>query len=270
MSEKSNILASETEDFLCLRVLYDLTEGDIEKSASLQQIKRVTKFEDTKLINLVTSLASESKIQAVGARDLFRLTPQGRHYVEFILDGPPEPDIKSGRYSIFISHIHENEAVAKKLKEYLLDLFPSEIDVFISGDPDSIPAGQDWFRTIIDAINDCDYMIILCTPASIERKWIYFEAGAAAVLGRKIIPICFAGLNIGALPSPLSYVRSQAIDTEDSERLKKHFEIFIQEIAKQISGKGPMLDVLRSGFYEELQMAHPKNQRLDTVLFRTF
>jgi hypothetical protein len=270
VSEKSDILASETEDFLFLRTLYDLTGGDIKESTSFQQIKKATKFEDSKLIELIKLLISESKIQAVGVRDLFQLTPQGKHFVEFILEGPPQSNIKLSKYSIFFSHSHENETVAKALKKYFHDLFSNEIHVFISGDPNNIPAGQDWFTTIIDEIKECNCMIILCSPDSIERKWIHFEAGAAVILGKKIIPICFAGLTAGELPSPLSYIRSQAIDADDGERLRTHFEILIHEIAGLTSGNGPMLDVLRSAFYEELQLAHPKNQKLNAVVFKSF
>ena len=64
-------------------------------------------------------------------------------------------------FNIFISHIHENEAVANKLKEFFISLFGEKIDVFISGDPDSIPFTQHWFEGIKTGINQCDLMIIL-------------------------------------------------------------------------------------------------------------
>lgn len=175
------------------------------------------------------------------------------------------------KYNIFISHIHENEPVAIKLKESLNAIFSDEINVFISGDPENIPPGQDWYTTIIDGIRRCDCMVILCSPDSVERKWIYFEAGAAAVLDRKIIPICFAGLNAGGLPSPLNYIRSQAIDTDDEKRFKKHFDVFIDEISDNIGSKSRLpFDVLTSDFYQELIFAHPKNQRPSFMVVKTF
>ncbi len=160
-------------------------------------------------------------------------------------------------YNVFISHIHENEAVAKRLKDYLISIFPEEISVFVSGDPENIPPGQDWFATIIDGIRKCHCMIILCSPDSVERKWIHFEAGAAVALDRKIIPLCFAGLSAGALPSPLNYIRRQAIDSDDGERLKQHFEIFFREITEYSQVDRPIPDVLQSEFYRELRAARP-------------
>jgi len=165
--------------------------------------------------------------------------------------------VKREPFNVFISHIHENEAVAKRLKDYLIGIFPDRISVFISGDPENIPPGQDWFATIIDGIRKCNCMIILCSPESVERKWVYFEAGAAKALRKKIIPLCFAGLSAGALPSPLNYLRAQAIDSDDAERLKQHFEILTKEIAEYLQADLPAPDVLQSEFYHELHAVRP-------------
>ena len=49
---------------------------------------------------------------------------------------------------MFISHIHENEGWLKRLKDYFISLFGEEINVFISGDPETIPFTQHWFERI--------------------------------------------------------------------------------------------------------------------------
>jgi len=190
------------------------------------------------------------------------ITQPGKELIKSI---PPEDLLldespTSKKYNVFISHISENEPVARKLQEYLKAVFADEIDVFVSGDPHSIPAGQDWFTTIIDGIRKCNCMIILCSPQSVERKWIHFEAGAATVLDRKIILLCFAGLGPGKLPSPLDHIRKQAIDSDDAEKLQQHFKILTTEIAVHANIKGSILDVLQSDFYQKLQQVHPKNQ----------
>ncbi len=163
-------------------------------------------------------------------------------------------------YNVFISHIHENEAVAKRLKEYLIRTFSDDISVFVSGDPENIPPGQDWFATIIDGIRRCDCMIILCSVDSVEKRWIHFEAGAAVALDKKIVPLCFAGLSAGALPSPLNYIRRQAIDGDDAERLKQHFDILTREIAEHLQADLHILDVLQSDFYQELHASRQQKQ----------
>ena len=97
-------------------------------------------------------------------------------------------DTTGAPFNIFISHIHENEAVANKLKDYFKGLFGEKIEVFIAGDPKNIHAGQDFFTTIIEGIKQCDCMIILCSPDSVKRYYIYFEAGGAAIREKEIDP----------------------------------------------------------------------------------
>jgi hypothetical protein len=258
--EESPQLASETREFGFLKALYDLTGGNTTESASLRQVKKATKFDDKNIAEVISSLIHENKVRTLGIQDLIQLTYQGKQYVELIGGKPSQIPKKVTQYSIFVSHIHENEHVAKRLKEFLESIFTEGIEVFISGDPQNIPAGQDWFATIINGIRQCDCMIILCSPKSVERKWIHFEAGAAAVLDRRIIPLCFAGLRPGELPSPLDYIRTQAIDSDEPEKLKQHFEILMKEIAEHRSDNVSIPDILESDFYNELQIAHPRNQ----------
>ena len=47
-------------------------------------------------------------------------------------------------------------------------------------------------------------MIVLCSPSSVARPWINFEAGAAWMRGIPLIPICHGGLAPRNLPVPLS------------------------------------------------------------------
>lgn len=48
-------------------------------------------------------------------------------------------------------------------------------------------------------------MLILCSPTSIRRPWINFEAGAAWMRKIPLIPMCHAGLTPSDLPAPLSF-----------------------------------------------------------------
>ena len=67
----------------------------------------------------------------------------------------------------------------------------------------------------------------------------------------------FCRISAGALPSPLNYIRRQAIDSDDGERLKQHFEIFFREITEYSQVDRPIPDVLQSEFYRELRAARP-------------
>jgi hypothetical protein len=173
-------------------------------------------------------------------------------------DTLPSPNLEneqimSNGYKIFISRIEEHKEIADKLKKFLEKIFPDKVKVFVANDPVSIPFSQDWFESIKDGIKKCNLMIILSTPESLSRPWINFEAGAATILNKKIGPICFQGQRAGNLPSPLNYIRSQAIDCYNDENFVSHFENLIQIIANEIGISVPIVDLIGSDFYQSIK-----------------
>lgn len=167
------------------------------------------------------------------------------------------------KFSVFISHVNENKVVANALKALIVKSFPHDVDVFVAGDPYNISFSDDWFEKIKKGIDDCHLMIILCTPESVKRPWINFEAGAATILRKKVGPICFAGQTVGRLPSPLNYIRSQAIDCSDDESFEQYFKIFLRMIATHIGEPVPRVEILDSEFYQAI-----KSAKLDTTTDR--
>jgi len=129
---------------------------------------------------------------------------------------------------IFLSHIHEESALARLVKQALEDEFSGFVDVFVSSDGTSIPAGSNFLKRIEDGLLGCIGAIYLISQASVKRNWINFELGAVWV--RNIInlrggkpeipalPICHSGITPGALPSPLNnlngIVANQASELE--------------------------------------------------------
>jgi hypothetical protein len=81
--------------------------------------------------------------------------------------------------SVFVSHISEDKQTAGRLKNVLTRDFPGLLDVFLSSDTQSIAAGEEWLQSIEQALRDSAMLLVLCSPDSIRRPWINFEAGAA-------------------------------------------------------------------------------------------
>ncbi len=123
------------------------------------------------------------------------------------------------RKRAFVSHISEESAVAVALKSALRRDFLGLLDVFVSSDTDSISAGDDWLQSVEEALQQSALLIMLCSPASIRRPWMNFEAGAAWALHTPIIPVCHGGLSPRDLPVPLSL--RQGIAIGDAEGLRK-------------------------------------------------
>jgi hypothetical protein len=176
--------------------------------------------------------------------DSILLTPSGIDYYEREILLATE---KLYSYSIFISRIEEHKGIADKLKEFLETTFPQKVNVFVAN---SIPFSEDWLKEILEGIDNSNLMIILCTPDSVEARWINFEAGAAAILGKNIGPICFGGQSVGDLPTPLNHLRPQGIDFSDAEGSQEKFQKFIEWVAGKIDTPVPQIDLAKAEFYQ--------------------
>lgn len=129
---------------------------------------------------------------------------------------------------IFISHIHEEIEIAIWLKELLNPAFASTLNIFISGDGKSIKPGDKWLPSITNALKNSVIEIVLCSPESIKRPWINFEAGAGWVRDIPVIPLCHSGMSPSKLPRPLDEL--QAIRATDLQGLHNLLPIIVQSI----------------------------------------
>ena len=78
-------------------------------------------------------------------------------------------------FKVFISHKHEDHALAITLQAALEDLVPGRIDCFVSGV--DITAGMDWRREIRTALAQSHLLVLLFTAPSKHWDWCLFEAG---------------------------------------------------------------------------------------------
>lgn len=131
------------------------------------------------------------------------------------------------RRLVFISHVHEDKEIAQYLAEWIRKTLLGEIDFFVSSDVNSLPPGADWPQKIKAALSDASICLLIISPLSVERRWIYFEAGAAYVRNIPVVPICIGGMKLSDLQPPLSLL--QSIELPDNIAPKK----LIEMIAKQ-------------------------------------
>ena len=138
---------------------------------------------------------------------------------------------------VFISHIKDEKVIALKLQEIIKTHFENIVDVFVSSDRKSIKAGKDWLPQIRNSLKGCSLEIVLCSKTSVDSRWINFEAGAGWILGIRVIPLCFNGMDKGKLPSPFSSVQAKNLDdTEDFQdvldSISEIFGISVKEYPK--------------------------------------
>ena len=129
---------------------------------------------------------------------------------------------------IFISHITEDSEIAITLKNWIESTLLGHHKVFVSSDPQSIPAGTKWLDEITMAITGSKILLILCSPESINRPWINFEAGCGWAKSIPVIPICYEGLIKSQLPQPIAALQA----LELNETFPKQLFIALQKHLK--------------------------------------
>ena len=137
---------------------------------------------------------------------------------------------------MFLSHLTVESRLADLLKEQLTRDFIGLVDVFVSSDRTSIPAGSKWLREVTDALSGAGLVVVLCSNESVRRPWINFEAGAAHVRGITIVPFCHSDLTPAQLPVPLS--ESEGILGSTSDGIRKLYA----RVAEMLGSRVPDVD----------------------------
>src|SRR5262245_41912532 len=81
---------------------------------------------------------------------------------------PGESDAMA--HSIFISLTHQDTPIAAALEEALHALVGADLDVKYAGGPkvgSGPKSGENWMTWIVDQVKNCDFALVLLTPASI-------------------------------------------------------------------------------------------------------
>jgi len=130
---------------------------------------------------------------------------------------PPRPPRVPAK--VFLSHAAADHGLAALIGDTLKDAIPS-LKLFVASRPGEIPTGEEWLQKIKAQLKSSDTYIVLLTPTSIERPWIWFETGAAWMGDRKLIPVVARGLKKANVPYPLGAHQALSLDAPgDVEQL---------------------------------------------------
>jgi hypothetical protein len=138
---------------------------------------------------------------------------------------------------VFLSHIDEEKEIAYEFKALIENAFLGMIDVFVSSNAQSVAMGQHWLDEVTRALKECRIEIILCSPRSVTKPWINFEAGAGWIRDIPVVPLCHSGMEPSRLPTPLNLL--QGANLNDMPGLKLVFPV----LANAIGANVPNIDL---------------------------
>lgn len=115
---------------------------------------------------------------------------------------------------LFLSHAATDAPVA----QFLAVALRRETDglaIFVASRAGDIPAGDQWLPAITDELLQADVYLVLLTPVSITRRWLWFETGAAWWSEKRLLPVTAAGLEKHEVPFPLAALQVLKLDDPD-------------------------------------------------------
>lgn len=128
-----------------------------------------------------------------------------------------------GKPVIFISHATTDRPIAEILKAEIDRVFANGVQVFASSVPGIVKPGVDWLDEIRNNLEKATAVIVLITPTSISRPWIWFEVGAywsrSHIGTGKIYPLCAREINQSDLPEPLNRLQALSLGKGDQIEL---------------------------------------------------
>ena len=124
---------------------------------------------------------------------------------------------------VFVSHATYDKFLAKVLCEKLES---SVVGAATFRDDRDIDGGDSIPETIKAKIRECDELLILLTPESIQHDWIKLEIGMAEILDKRIIPLLYH-VDPEVIPGILRDKRAFRLDEIDD---------YLQIVSKRVRG----------------------------------
>lgn len=169
---------------------------------------------------------------------------------------------------VFISHTHADAEIAHALSEAIESLFGDLIITSYSTKKElegGIKPGEEWFRWIVDRVRAANVAVILLTPASTQKPWVLWEAGAVYGAGiasadpnaRKVRPLVFK-LSGSQVPSPFAGI--EAVDGQERSGIERFLNDLIEDFTpkmekNQLLKAGKMLGPAMDGYLDKVKRA---------------
>jgi hypothetical protein len=118
---------------------------------------------------------------------------------------------------LFVSHAAVDQEIAVSIKRHLQSAF-SQLDVFVSSDPEDLPPGSAWVEKILEALRRAKLILALTTERGLSRRWVWFESGRTWHSDLSCIPCCLGKIRKSELPPPFNLLQAVNLDEETGIR----------------------------------------------------
>jgi TIR domain len=158
---------------------------------------------------------------------------------------------------LFVSFVHEDEKLASAVQDLLQTELNLREEVFLSSDKSQIYAGDLWLQKIKEALSAAEIVILMLSQRSVARPWVNFEAGAAWLADKPIIPVCYGNLSKDELPHPYSGIQALNLPSEAYYLLKSvnHHLNPVEPMSPSAAYRGTWLELgepIKDGAYDRL------------------
>jgi TIR domain len=111
---------------------------------------------------------------------------------------------------LYVVHAAADRDLAILLRARIKDLEPG-VQVFLASKAGEIPTGEDWLAHIHKNLKAATSFLLL-TPRSVDRHWVWYEAGVAWSRGCRRLPVTAGGLDRATVHYP--FQAAQILDLE--------------------------------------------------------
>jgi tetratricopeptide (TPR) repeat protein len=142
---------------------------------------------------------------------------------------------------VFISHTHADKEIAHALSSAIEHVFGDTLETVYSTKKEDggIKHGEEWFQWIVNQVRTADIAVILLTPASTQKPWVLWEAGAVYGAGiasaesntRKVRPVVFK-LSGSQVPSPFAGI--QAVHGDEAAGIERFLSDLIDDFGPKM------------------------------------
>ena len=127
---------------------------------------------------------------------------------------------------VFLSHANEDVHIAGDICR---SLEAEGCKPFLAGR--DVSPGKHWPEELVDTLEQCEAIVVLITPRSLNRPWVLAECGIAWAMRKKIFPLT-QFVSPADVPGAIGVANVQATAVESAAQLASAIARIVEELRR--------------------------------------